>query len=266
MTLIERFRAIKTYLKELWKNEPLREDLDYVTWLLSLLPIPVIQQAGQVANKLVSDKLLISRLDEIRSQIQQSNARISNCETDLERAMEMAKSVETVAELREKVESLTQSLLSATKNEVVVETSKYSFQAILNSWVKADLTSITAKDNSHNLIRESTIESQRTVLKADDHSSNIVDKTTIQGPQGIVGMRDIHQQGHVEVSGAAVGFGEGGSIGFGKDGALGFGPPRTVSASCNACGHGFSFSPEQAQSVKSAGGIRCPRCTTWLKA
>ena len=102
----EQITRIKEYLKELPNNQIVAEDLEYFTFLTTLLPIPGYQQAAQVINKLVANHNLSLLVSELRHSIYQTNKRISTIENDVERIQEMANTVSIVKELKEQVDFL----------------------------------------------------------------------------------------------------------------------------------------------------------------
>ena len=173
----EQIARIKEYLKELPNNQVVAQDLEYFTFLTTLLPIPGYQQAAQVINKLASDHNLNLLMSELRQSIYQTNKRISTIESDVEKIQEMAHTVSIVTELKEKVDLLITQAKENLPSEFIVETENSSVQTILNHIINADFTSIAANNNSHNHLKNVRIESRNTHLRATDHSSNYLEGT-----------------------------------------------------------------------------------------
>ncbi|MDK2812131.1 MAG: hypothetical protein PWQ78_341 [Petrotoga sp.] len=223
----EQIARIKEYLKELPNNQVVAQDLEYFTFLTTLLPIPGYQQAAQVINKLASDHNLNLLMSELRQSIYQTNKRISTIESDVEKIQEMAHTVSIVTELKEKVDLLITQAKENLPSEFIVETENSSVQTILNHIINADFTSIAANNNSHNHLKNVRIESRNTHLRATDHSSNYLEGTEFKDSKGTVGMNGITQQGSIRVDGNSVSFSPGGQLIFGNQ--------NQVNAICPVC-------------------------------
>ena len=223
----EQIARIKEYLKELPNNQVVAQDLEYFTFLTTLLPIPGYQQAAQVINKLASDHNLNLLMSELRQSIYQTNKRISTIESDVEKIQEMAHTVSIVTELKEKVDLLITQAKENLPSEFIVETENSSVQTILNHIINADFTSIAANNNSHNHLKNVRIESRNTHLRATDHSSNYLEGTEFKDSKGTVGMNGITQQGNIRVDGNSVSFSPGGQLIFGNQ--------NQVNAICPVC-------------------------------
>ena len=223
----EQIARIKEYLKELPNNQVVAQDLEYFTFLTTLLPIPGYQQAAQVINKLASDHNLNLLMSELRQSIYQTNKRISTIESDVEKIQEMAHTVSIVTELKEKVDLLITQAKENFPSEFIVETENSSVQTILNHIIDADFTSIAANNNSHNHLKNVRIESRNTHLRATDHSSNYLEGTEFKDSKGTVGMNGITQQGSIRVDGNSVSFSPGGQLIFGNQ--------NQVNAICPVC-------------------------------
>ncbi len=223
----EQIARIKEYLKELPNNQVVAQDLEYFTFLTTLLPIPGYQQAAQVINKLASDHNLNLLMSELRQSIYQTNKRVSTIESDVEKIQEMAHTVSIVTELKEKVDLLITQAKENLPSEFIVETENSSVQTILNHIINADFTSIAANNNSHNHLKNVRIESRNTHLRATDHSSNYLEGTEFKDSKGTVGMNGITQQGSIRVDGNSVSFSPGGQLIFGNQ--------NQVNAICPVC-------------------------------
>ena len=203
------------------------QDLEYFTFLTTLLPMPGYQQAAQVLNKLASDHNLNLLMSELRQSIYQTNKRVSTIESDVEKIQEMAHTVSIVTELKEKVDLLITQAKENLPSEFIVETENSSVQTILNHIINADFTSIAANNNSHNHLKNVRIESRNTHLRATDHSSNYLEGTEFKDSKGTVGMNGITQQGSIRVDGNSVSFSPGGQLIFGNQ--------NQVNAICPVC-------------------------------
>lgn len=245
----EQITRIKEYLKELPNNQIVAQDLEYFTFLTSLLPIPGYQQAAQVINKLASDHNLNLLMSELRKGIYQTNKRISTIESDVEKIQEMANTVSIVTELKEKVDLLITQAKENLPSEFIVETENSSVQTILNHIINAESTSIIANDNSHNHLRNVRIESRNTHLRATGHSSNYFEGTEFKDSKGTVGMNGITQRGNIRVDGNSVSFAPGGQLIFGNQ--------NQVNASCPVCKKNIVA---DRFIVQQSPYFQCPQC------
>jgi hypothetical protein len=166
------------YLKLVKDNPAFSKDADYYTFIISLLPIPVVQQAGQILNKIVNDHSLKTKFDDIKREIFDTNEKIEFIGDELERIREIAKSVNQVSKFERKVEALSDQLLSAVKQEnteFVIDTQRSSVQVLIKQIIDADFVGISAIDGSQNVIRGTQIAAKNTRLTAHDNSMNYID-------------------------------------------------------------------------------------------
>ncbi len=240
------------------ENETIREKADIFTFLIGLLPVPIVQQAGQIANKIVSDAKLNKRFEKLSDDIHSTNAHIATIESDIERIGEMAKTVAMVTGLQKQVDELVNMLVDS---EFVMDTSNYSSQALINQMIDVDWAEISAVHHSHNILRNTKLRSRKTHLIAHDHSSNVIDGADFAGSGDTIYMDRVVQKGINEVADGQLGFGEGGEIGFGINGMIGWGPPETVSATCPRCGNGITA---YRRDIVGKAFFQCPHCYTLL--
>ncbi|MCU7756886.1 hypothetical protein N7988_28065 (plasmid) [Bacillus cereus] len=247
----EKITQIKTYLKELSKNQQVAEDLDFYTFLATLIPVPGCQQAALLVNKLVANHNLNLLITELRNGIYQTNTKLSTLESDVEKIQSMAKIVSVVSELDDKVKLIMEQAQQELPSEFVVETDEWSTQTIINQIINADFTSVSATNNSHNRLENVDINSKRTHLRATNHSSNYLQGTSFKDSIGTVSMNGITQQGNIQVTGNSVGFGNGS--------ALIFGNPNEVRGNCPnpRCNKVVVANRIKLQSYSR---IQCPHC------
>jgi hypothetical protein len=212
------------------QNESITDDFSYYAFLLSLLPIPGVQQVGQTVDRIFASKSLKTRLDKIWSEINSANDRILTIEDEFLKLQEIAGTVKYNKHLEEQVNDVTKTIVSELQEQTewVVETENWSCQSILNSIVEADFAQIIARNNSMNTIENSEIKAKKTYLHASNNSQNFVDKTKFTINNGGVEMNGIYTQGNIDVEGSRIGFGEGSALIFG-------GNPNLVSGNCPYC-------------------------------
>lgn len=245
----EKITQIKSYLKTIPKNQQVAEDLDYFTFLATLIPIPGYQQAALLVNKLVANHNLNLLITELRDSIYQTNTRISTIENDIEKIQSMAATVSAVSAFDEKINLIFEQAQQELPSEFIVETENWSTQTIIDQIINADFTSVSANNNSHNRLQNVEINSRRTHLRATNHSSNFLQGTHFKDSTGTVGMNGITQQGNIQVTGNSVGFGEGGTLIFAN--------PNEVNGKCPTCNNVIVADRIELQRYSR---IQCPQC------
>ncbi|PYZ96621.1 hypothetical protein CR205_13015 [Alteribacter lacisalsi] len=249
----EKITQIKSYLKTLPKSQQVAEDLDYFTFLATLIPVPGYQQAALLVNKLVANHNLNLLITELRDSIYQTNTRISTIENDIEKIQSMATTVSAVSSLDEKINLIIEQAQQELPSEFIVETENWSTQTIINQIINADFTSVSANNNSHNRIENVEINSRRTHLRATNHSSNYLQGTDFKDTTGTVGVNGITQKGNIQITGNSIGFGEGGTLIFGN--------PNEVNGKCSKCNYHIVADKTVLQRYSS---IQCPQCKNIL--
>jgi hypothetical protein len=232
MKIVEKAKELLSTVKIHLQNENLHDDVSYTAFLLSLIPIPGVQQCNQLIDRISSNKALKIRLDDIWNAINETNGNVSEITDELEKLHEIGGTVSYNKDLKTKVEQFVSEIIedlnSDDTSEWIMETENWSYQEVLNSIVEADFAGIIAKDNSINVVENTEIKAKRTHLHASGKSKNFVNKTKFSSSQGSVGMDGISTQGNIIVEGSGVGFGDGGALIFG-------GNPNLVSGECPFC-------------------------------
>jgi hypothetical protein len=219
-------KDIKELLKLVRDNKGFQDDVGYYSFILSLLPIPGLQQAGQVLNKLSSDHKLKLEFDELRTLIEENNDRLNEVEDEVSRIKELAVTLETNGVLYQSLNDKIVNLLSELeedKTEFEVETKGWSTQVLVKQLIEADLVSITAVDNSINVIQDTKIRAKKTKLTAENGSINYIDGTKLSGDRGHVNINGIKQGGNVTIEGSSVNLNQGGVDLGGGSGIFGLG-------------------------------------------
>lgn len=238
---------ILNYLKGLKDNSQVLEDVEFFTFFITLLPIPGLQQAGQIANKIVADKNLNLKFNKIKQEILDTNSKILTLETELDKVQTIASTVSIVTKIEEDVNEFVTEI-NKESSEFIVETEKWSTQTIINQIINSDFTSISAINQSHNVLKNVKINSTRTHLKASDHSSNYIEGTEFKGHEGSIRMDGIAQKGNMQVKDSSLIFGSGGQIIFGTN--------RLKKAIC-PCGNELIA---RESDLRRQSTIQCPRC------
>lgn len=236
-------------VRKMWEKHGIKEPMRFLGFCLSMLPIPVIQQAGLALDRHLGDKAFEEQLSELWDEIKSTNELVSRVKTIEESIQEIAKTLQANPELEKKAENFISSL-STSQNEFSVLTENHSYQELINTIIHADISAFVAKDGSTNVIKNSTVNSETTHLHTTDNSKTFVDGTTFQGENGAVSMQGITTQGPISVQGSGIGFGEGGSIIFG-------GNPNEISGNCPNCNELLRVDKREVVKHKQ---IQCPKC------
>jgi len=249
----QRTLSIYEYLKELRDNDTVLQYADWFAFIVSLFPVPGLQQAGAIASKIADDRSISVRFSEIRTQIEDTNKRVTEIEDDIERLGAIANTVASVTDLQSQIEQFIKEVMSELErddSEFVMDTSNWSIQAIINQMIDVDWVAISAKHHSQNILKQTKIQAKRTHLVADDHSINIIDGTDFSDGPGTVKMQGMGQTGHVSVTGNAVAFHGEGALIFGAR-------PETVVGNCPSCNHRIEIEKHKLAGYSS---ITCPNC------
>lgn len=249
----EKIIKIMNQLKTVPNNQAVLDELDWLTFYIALTPIPAVQQASQVANKIIADHKLKLQFDEIRGEILKLNTRIDKEGKGMEMVDAIAKTVYSSEKLEKKVEEFVKHVideLEADNAEFIVDTSNWSTQILVKQIIDANIVQIKAENHSQNVIRDTKIKAKQTRLEAHDHSVNYIDGTSFQGDSGRIDMHGIGQTGHVRVEGSSISLYGNSGITFGVR-------PKTVSGNCPFCGNFFEFREFEIQEGMI---MECPIC------
>lgn len=240
-------------IRKLWDKHGIKAPFRLLGFCLSLLPIPVIQQAGSALDRHLSDKALDAELARVWLQLEAANAAVAQVET-LEAAItEIAQTVQGNKELLAACQHLS-ATLATTGSEFVVDTTDGSYQQIVNSVVQAARVFISATSTSTNVLENTKFLSRSTHLHASGGSRNFVSGTTFTDGVGTVGMQGISTQGNIRVSGNSVGIGPGSALIFG-------GNPNEVSGVCPKCQGRVTVDKRRLTGFSS---VQCPHCSQVL--
>lgn len=227
MSVCNSIEAASNSIRRMWEKHGIKEPMRFLGFCLSMLPLPVIQQAAITLDRHLGDKAFNAQLEEIWAEISNANKRVSKVNALEEAIQEIAKTIKHSSELEIRTRQFVASI-SAGQSEFTVLTENQSYQELLNSIIHAEISAFVAKGGSMNVIQNSTVNSEKTYLHATGNSKNFVDGTTFQGRKGGVSMQGISTQGSISVQGSSIAIGSGGSIIFG-------GNPNEVSGNCPKC-------------------------------
>lgn len=248
----EKVQNILNSLNAVKENPAVIENVDYLTFIVSLLPIPGVQQAGQIANKIVTNHDLKHKFQSIKNEIIETNNKISEMQTQIEKIGAIAQTVSNVTKLETKISEYINDitkLLNDKESEFIMDTSNWSVQVVIKQIIDAKFVSVSARDFSQNYLRETQINSKKTHLSAHNNSLNVIDGTEFKGSEGSVRMNGISQVGNVEVTGS--------SIGFHGNSAIIFGNPNVVSGNCPFCNSLIQIDKTRLIGYSR---IQCPNC------
>jgi hypothetical protein len=240
-------------IRRLWEKHGVKKPMRLLGFCLSLLPVPVIQQAGQALDRHLSDKDLQGEMESIWGKIAELNEKVDSVET-LEAAIsEVAKTIELNSELRARCGHLS-SMLASKESMFTIETEDHSYQELVRSLIKASRVRISATNASTNVIQDTEVHSPNTHLHASGGSRNFMDRTQFIDSSNSVGMQGISTKGDIHVTGNSVGFGSGGALIFG-------GNPNLVSGKCPICHKVVEVDRRQLKGYTS---VQCPHCNAVL--
>ncbi|MBM9615265.1 hypothetical protein JWJ90_13355 [Desulfobulbus rhabdoformis] len=236
-------------IRKLWEKHGIKEPMRFLGFCLSMLPVPVIQQAGAALDRHLGNKEFERQLAELWAEIATVNELVSKVDTLEEAIQEIAKAIENSPDLEAKTSEFI-SKISQNQKEFSVLTENQSYQEIRNSIIHADISAFVARGGSTNVIHGSTVNSEKIHLHATDSSRNFVDGSTFQGSGGAVSMNGISTQGPISAQGSGIGFGAGGSISFG-------GNPNILSGNCPACNELLQVDKRELAKYSQ---VQCHKC------
>lgn len=237
-------------IRRLWEKHGIQKPMRLLGFCLSVLPIPIIQEAGQVLDRYLSDKELKKELSKIWNEIESINSAVASTQTLEESIIEIAQTVSNNEKLREKCERLS-SALANNDTSFTVDSEGDSYQELISLTVKSAEVLISAKNNSTNKIENSKIHSRKTRLSASNGSKNYVHGTHFIDGDSAVEMHHMATHGEIEVSGCGIGFGS-------TDSALSFSfPPNTLTAICPLCKLDLIM---EAHLLEGLTTVECPHC------
>lgn len=239
-------------VKGYFNNEKIFEDASYYTFLISLLPLPVIQQSAQVLDRMLNNHNLKLKIDEIWVFMTSNFEQLNKLEIEFEKIKELASLVNKNDDLKQKISGLLDEVILQDKEtEWVLETTNNSFQFILSVIVNYDFAKIIAEDYSNNKIINSNFNVKNAHLIARNNSSNYFDKTSFNDSNvGSVSMENISTKGDVFVQGNTIGLMEGSEIIFGSN-------PNIVSGDCPFCKTKLFFDKQNLVGKKN---VQCSNC------
>jgi hypothetical protein len=265
--IVQKVSEIREALTRERPNDAADGTLDWLTFLVSLAPVPGVAEASAVANKIMSDRALTSRFESIVAEISKLNDRIQHMENGIQRV----ELIGTTAKDNAGIQSLLATFFDELKSkstEFFVETSDWSTQEIIRTLINADWVNISATNQSRNLIEETQVRSQKTSLVAKGGSQNVVRDSSFMGDKGSVSMSGQHtQQGNVSFSGPSVTY-QGQSsqtemggwyMGTNAKGnfVIGIRPEPEIAATCPDCQGTSKFRKSQLEGLTR---LTCPLC------
>jgi hypothetical protein len=264
----ERLAVVKAFISGLGANQAVQEDVGFLSFVLTLLPIPGVQQAAQVTQRLADNQGLNLKLSEIWQAIARTNEAVRTID-DLSLKVEtITNTVRFNSELQRKVEEAIAELkqnLAQDDSSWAVETSGCSTQQLMNVIVEASTVSVSADGNSKNFLDRVSVAAKHTKLTATNGSLNSISDSSFKGPAGEVRMQGEHtQRGNVTLQDSSVGFSGDSEVQFGgwrmgtRDGnfVIGTVQPAVPLLRCPICQAQF---PRPANAIAFT-GCQCPKC------
>lgn len=244
-------QAAADAVRRLWDKHGIQEPMKFLGFCLSILPLPVIQQAGQALDRHFSDDALRKELEKLWSDVSAANAKVASVSRLEEAILEIADTLQQHEEILRDAKKFSE-LLQEVDSTFTIQTEGRSYQQIVNSVIQAGRVLIAATDGSVNVIEGTQVHSPHTRLHASGGSKNYIDGTAFRGSEGSVAMQGISTQGNIHVSGSSIGFSDGSSLTFG-------GNPNSVSGDCPnpKCQKSIQLDKRKLQGYSQ---IQCPYC------
>lgn len=237
------------------RNEVAKKSSRTLAFALTLLPIPVIQQAATVLDRFFSEQDAKKNIDELWEEIAKINPLVATVQDMGIAVQEIAKAVKGNEELQNKIQELLN--IEDTVSDFSAITEDNSKQEIINSIIDTDIAKFHAKNNSENRLINLNVKARKTTLLATNNSINRIAGSTFSGQKGSVGMDGISTEGNIDLVDSSVNFTGNSTLWFGNSAAISFtAPPPKVSLTC-PCGNTMYFT--KAELAKRS-TIRCSKC------
>lgn len=249
MSNTKTIEAASGVIRKLWERHGIQEPFRFLGFCLSMLPIPVIQAAGQALDRHLGDKAFQKDLAEIWDAIKEVNDVVAQVTTMEEAIKVIAETVDKDKALLNEAERFSRAL-GCRQSEFSMLTEQASYQELVHSLVVADVAQIIAIGHSTNVVEGTKFQASSTHLHAHDNSQNFVHRTTFSDGGCSVRMDGITTKGDIFVEGNSVGFGPGGSLIFG-------GNPNLVSGECPLCRGSVEVDRRQLTGYSH---VQCPHC------
>lgn len=248
----------------------IKKNSDWLTFLISLLPLPLISEGFEIANKIIADKELKITLEQL---VAEFDERFETINSELETVKEMSLLFNSDDRFKEKVEEIIIEISekSNLENEVLIETDRNSIQKFVNQIIESNIVNIDTKNRSSVYIDNSKINAEKVHLKATDNSINHFENSTFTSKNSTVDLTGVSQEGKVSLD-KGISFDDGasisgngiisgsGSISYGEN-AIHFGREPDLVGNCSECGTQIAITNEEYKKMKNE-YINCPneRC------
>jgi len=179
-------------------NKLIKKNSDWLTFLISLLPLPAISEGFEIANKIIADKELKNTLEQLIGEFDEKFEEIND---ELETVKEMSLLFNSDDRFKEKIEDIIIQIseINTSENEVLIETDKDSIQKFVNQIIESNIVSINTKNRSNVYIDNSIITADKIQLKATDYSRNYFDNSTFTSKSSTVNLTGVSQEGKVSL-------------------------------------------------------------------
>jgi|GEM_PF-1899955 len=164
MTIAQKLVDAYSFIKTKVTTSKYLDNASYTAFIVSLLPIPVVSQSAAVLDRIAADQSAKNEFDAVWTSIASANARLSEQADSIERVQQIAATLQFNTAIANQLNELLSKILATLaqeNNEWEVLTKNWSFQAILNSLVDVDQASITALNNSQNVVQNTRIHAKK---------------------------------------------------------------------------------------------------------
>ncbi|MCP4552156.1 MAG: hypothetical protein GY834_09000 [Bacteroidetes bacterium] len=237
----DKFDQIKGLLIQNKDDEFIAKNINKISFLISLLPIPGLQQASMIAKEISGDVVLKNQFNQLKESINLNEGKIDKNTDSIEYLKLEVESLKQVESFRSKVEILLNKL-SKEQTEYLVKTTDWSAQEIINTIIEYDTVTFLSDNNSYNKLFGVKVTSKKTILEATNRSTNVIKDAEFKGEKGRVGMENIDQKGLTEISESSVSFAKNSNVGMGgfemgvdDKGNFVMGTRKQLSATCPNC-------------------------------
>lgn len=221
----------------------------YIAFGISLVPIPLMQQAAQIVDRMLSDVDSAQKLEEIWAELARLNSKVADGNLE-ESIIEVAATVAAHPELQRSVEWILEELGEGTTFSVVSETG--GLQTLINSIVEAERAQFIATSAGSNVLHGVSVRANHTLLRATDKGQNFVSNAEFSSAAGAVTMSGITAVGAIGISGPGISLSENSGLMFGGQRLVRYGV-------CPACKNNVTF---EMHEIKGKSEMPCPHCGT----
>jgi hypothetical protein len=235
------------FVRRLWEKGGSKGYMRYAAFCLSLVPIPAMQEAFQILDRLLSDADSAKKFQDVWNELARLNARVDELDFD-DSIVEVAKTVASNPQLHPSVAWVLDELGAGSTFRAVAETG--GIQTLIDTLVEAESAQFIASSGGKNILHGVSVRSQNTLLQASGDGQNFVSSAEFVSPNGAVTFSNVSTHGAVQMSGA--------SIRLSANSGMSFGGRRMVRQGvCPNCNKPVEF---ELHEIQGKSVMPCPHC------